>query len=683
MQGLASGPATRQSQATRYRPEIDGLRAIAVIAVIINHFNSEILPGGYLGVDIFFVISGYVITSSLHGRPSKDFKEFICGFYQRRIKRLIPALAVFVIVMGICICLFNPDPRFSLRTGIAAMLAHSNLYLLKHSANYFGEPSKLNPFTQTWSLGVEEQFYLIFPFLIWFSGYGRAEKQGEKNLLISASILTTASLVYFLYLHQFDQPAAYYLMPSRLWEMSAGCLVFIGLKKRVPAIKLLEKIPASLIVMLITGVMFLPLSLAPIATIAIILLSSALVSCLKVNTVAFRALTWRPVVYVGLISYSLYLWHWGILSISRWTIGFHWWSIPIQASLMLVLAAASYRLIETPLRQGEWFQQAWKNLVAGGAILATISGVLVVLDKPLAGKLFTGKITSRGSPIIFLEGDQCITQSNKILRCMIINNQSERTLWVIGDSHTGTLANAAKQIGQELHMNVRLFFIGGAPFPSGIHQEKSKALRDDVRVFKSLEAELVKSLRKKDIILLAAFMPLYFGEFADSEQLRDYAFSNYEKKASPQKRLQNWQLSVSNLAAAADAQEANIIIQSPTPTWKDEINGSCNSNRQWFNLLLKKKCSVNSSYYIGEEKGVYNRIRETLEKLSLANHNIHIFDAYSIACPGTSCMFSIEGLDIYSDFNHLSPYYAQKYLAPPLSNLINQINLVVPQGQKS
>jgi peptidoglycan/LPS O-acetylase OafA/YrhL len=683
MQGLASGPATRQSQATRYRPEIDGLRAIAVIAVIINHFNSKILPGGYLGVDIFFVISGYVITSSLHGRPSKDFKEFICGFYQRRIKRLIPALAVFVIVMGICICLFNPDPRFSLRTGIAAMLAHSNLYLLKHSANYFGEPSKLNPFTHTWSLGVEEQFYLIFPFLIWFSGYGRAEKQGEKNLLISASILTTASLVYFLYLHQFDQPAAYYLMPSRLWEMSAGCLVFIGLKKRVPAIKLLEKIPASLIVMLITGVMFLPLSLAPIATIAIILLSSALVSCLKVNTVAFRALTWRPVVYVGLISYSLYLWHWGILSISRWTIGFHWWSIPIQASLMLVLAAASYRLIETPLRQGEWFQQAWKNLVAGGAILATISGVLVVLDKPLAGKLFTGKITSRGSPIIFLEGDQCITQSNKILRCMIINNQSERTLWVIGDSHTGTLANAAKQIGQELHMNVRLFFIGGAPFPSGIHQEKSIASRDDVQVFKLLEAELVKSLRKKDIILLAAFMPLYFGEFADSEELRDYAFSNYEKKASPQKRLQNWQLSVSNLAAAADAQEANIIIQSPTPTWKDEINGSCNSNRQWFNLLLKKKCSVSSSYYIGEEKGAYNRIRETLEKLSLANHNIHIFDAYLITCPGTSCMFSIEGLDIYSDFNHLSPYYAQKYLAPPLSNLIKQINLVVPQGQKS
>ena len=84
------------SKASRYRPEIDGLRAFAVAAVIINHFNKDILPGGYLGVDIFFVISGYVITSSLLGRPSKDFKDFISGFYERRIKRLVPALSLFV-----------------------------------------------------------------------------------------------------------------------------------------------------------------------------------------------------------------------------------------------------------------------------------------------------------------------------------------------------------------------------------------------------------------------------------------------------------------------------------------------------------------------------------------------------------------------------------------------------------
>ena len=94
---------------SRYRPEIDGLRAFAVVAVIINHFNKEILPNGYLGVDIFFVISGFVIISSLYQRPSKNFKDFISGFYERRIKRLVPALSVFVLITSIAICLFDPN----------------------------------------------------------------------------------------------------------------------------------------------------------------------------------------------------------------------------------------------------------------------------------------------------------------------------------------------------------------------------------------------------------------------------------------------------------------------------------------------------------------------------------------------------------------------------------------------
>ena len=116
---------------SRYRPEIDGLRAFAVIAVIINHFNKEILPNGYLGVDIFFVISGFVITSSLHKRPSKNFKDFISGFYERRIKRLVPALSVFVLIMSIAICLFNPNPKLILGTGLTSLFGLSNLFLLK------------------------------------------------------------------------------------------------------------------------------------------------------------------------------------------------------------------------------------------------------------------------------------------------------------------------------------------------------------------------------------------------------------------------------------------------------------------------------------------------------------------------------------------------------------------------
>ena len=203
-----------------YRPEIDGLRAFAVVAVIINHFNKEILPNGYLGVDIFFVISGFVITSSLYQRPTKNFKDFISGFYERRIKRLVPALSVFVLLTSITICFFNQRPELSLKTGLTSLFGVSNLYLLRQSTDYFAQSTELNIFTHTWSLGVEEQFYILFPFLIWFSGFARQTKNGALNLFLIIGALSIASLIGFLYLYPFNQPEAYFLMPTRFWEMS-------------------------------------------------------------------------------------------------------------------------------------------------------------------------------------------------------------------------------------------------------------------------------------------------------------------------------------------------------------------------------------------------------------------------------------------------------------------------------
>ena len=120
-----------------YKPELDGLRAFAIIAVIINHINKDIFPYGYLGVDIFFVISGYVITSSLAEKNSENFYDFIVSFYVRRIKRLIPGLIFFVLITSILICFFTSNTQTILRTGISSLFGVSNLYLLKQSTDYF------------------------------------------------------------------------------------------------------------------------------------------------------------------------------------------------------------------------------------------------------------------------------------------------------------------------------------------------------------------------------------------------------------------------------------------------------------------------------------------------------------------------------------------------------------------
>ena len=160
-----------KKKSNQYIAEIDGLRAIAIIAVILNHLGSDILQSGFLGVDIFFVISGYVITKSVLKTQFINFSEFIKSFFEKRFKRLFPALFVYVIFISIVVCLFNPFPNVSIRTGFFSLLGLSNFYLFRYSTDYFAQASYLNPFLNTWSLSLEEQFYLIFPLIILLSGF--------------------------------------------------------------------------------------------------------------------------------------------------------------------------------------------------------------------------------------------------------------------------------------------------------------------------------------------------------------------------------------------------------------------------------------------------------------------------------------------------------------------------------
>jgi len=338
-----------------YRIEIDGLRALPVIAVIIGHFSKDLLPSGYLGVDIFFVISGYVITSSLAGRCYSSFAELLLDFYTRRIKRLVPALVFFTLITSFFICVFVSDNAISLRTGISSLFGLSNLYLLKQASDYFGASSELNVFTHTWSLGVEEQFYFIFPVLVWFSGFGRHSLNGARNLFLIMVLLSTVSLIAFVYFSQINQPVAYFLMPTRLWELGAGCLLFLASMHKDRFFWSGEKIQPLFIIVIIIGVLFVPIQFGVPATISVVVLTIILISCLRPESLAYDLFTSEQLVFIGEISYSLYLWHWGVISLSRWTIGIHWWSIPFQVVLMLILATVSYRYIETPLRRAEWF----------------------------------------------------------------------------------------------------------------------------------------------------------------------------------------------------------------------------------------------------------------------------------------------------------------------------------------
>ena len=679
---------TKQAKSS-YRPEIDGLRAFAVIAVIINHFNKDLLPGGYLGVDIFFVISGYVITSSLSGRESKNFGDFLSGFYERRIKRLVPALVVFVLVTSILICLFNPDPGTALKTGMTSLFGLSNLYLFKQSTDYFAQSTELNPFTHTWSLGVEEQFYLIFPFLIWFSGFGRQAKNGARNLFFWVGALTVASLTSFICLYQSNQPAAYFLMPPRFWEMAAGCLIFIGFQKRSKIEQTLEKVPPLLVVTAIVALMFLPISWAVPATISIVVLSAVLVACLKSGTTAFAIFTHRRVVYVGLISYSLYLWHWGILSISRWSVGIHWWSAPIQVALMFVLAICSYQFIESPVRRSTFrklseavnrFIAISSGIVALG-LTASLSAALASGNKNMEG-LYLFKIRDYanqfGMPKIAktaIDQNSCMAEySNPALiaqpdgaaileiirKCSLPPNKGKKqNIFFIGDSQSDHLKGLAEEINRKMGLGIQTAAVTSTIYPVVFYdadngetisvQEKRAAIQ------KEIMRQTLSRAKQGDLIVLSGRYSAYFGSPnlpLHQRQLRlsRRSSSALGKQVSIDEYLNDWSFRLSAFLDKIDQTGLSVIVVLPPPEFPysgakcvnplNRLNGSnqeCTASRAW---LLK-----NRSNFV-----------ERIQALESKHKNLFAYDPFDSLCPDAPTCFTVNkaGESLFRDATHLS-----------------------------
>jgi peptidoglycan/LPS O-acetylase OafA/YrhL len=341
-----------------YRPEIDGLRALAVIGVILYH--SEFLPGGFLGVDIFFVISGYLITSLINAEHSikKGFSFF--NFYKKRIRRLVPALVVVIFFTSIIAYNFLLPVYFKeyVYSVISSFFFTSNIFFHYEGQQYGANILSVKPLLHTWSLAIEEQFYLLYP--LFFIVLATYFPKKIKHLLIFAMLI---SLTFSILIGNSHSSFNFYMLPSRAWELLAGAsLAILGAntkikdKKNFFGSKIITKIGLAIIVY--SFIFFKDAGNHPIYYSLLPVVGCCLIIYYNFkNDLVTRFLSNKFLVKIGLISYSLYLWHHPILSFDK-ILNFSNGQILIKFCLIILsvlLATITYFFIEKPFRKKEFY----------------------------------------------------------------------------------------------------------------------------------------------------------------------------------------------------------------------------------------------------------------------------------------------------------------------------------------
>jgi peptidoglycan/LPS O-acetylase OafA/YrhL len=352
-----------------YRPDIDGLRAVAVLAVVLNHAGFGLMPGGFLGVDVFFVISGFLITGIIEREFSSGSFSLV-GFYERRVRRILPALGVVIVaVTPAAWTILTPAQLKQYGQSVASVAVFSSNLLFWQQSGYFDVAAELKPLLHTWSLAVEEQFYLFFPLLLVV-----LLRLGKRARGVALSSLIIGSLVFAQVGANAQWTSNFYLLPSRAWELLLGAaLALLGVRagpgsagRAREAVSFLALIALVGSLVLLTEHDPLPgvLSLVPVGATVALLWSSG------PETLAYRVLTLKPLVTVGLMSYSIYLWHQPLFVLARHATRSDL-GAPLAAILVgvtVALSSITYRFVERPFRRKYWLSR--QRIFLLGAILS-------------------------------------------------------------------------------------------------------------------------------------------------------------------------------------------------------------------------------------------------------------------------------------------------------------------------
>jgi peptidoglycan/LPS O-acetylase OafA/YrhL len=646
---------------------IDALRAVAVLAVILYHMRASWLPGGFAGVDVFLVISGYVISRSMLTLDARDPLRFTAGFYARRARRILPALLVCLIVVCLLTTLLVPDSwlaRTNHSTASYAFWGLSNYYLSHYGDPYFAPRIDFNPAAHTWSLGVEEQFYWLYP-LVFFS-WLRLRHRGDAARLVAdwlLVLLTAASLAFSAYLSARSPAQAYYSLPSRFWELGAGALLFQLHASRTPVSSPRTLRLWGAFALIAIGLVFSRERLFPVPWALAAVLGTALAidaAVMRGGGRPVRGLSWSLPVWTGTRSYSLYLWHWPVYALFRWTVGLESWGTRLVAICVIAgLSEASYRWVETPFRRG------LRRTPALAVIAAALSCVWVLWV--VAGRIDRhheqlSLSVTREEALWYPAGwsGESVSGSCRIARIAEPFAGGERMesrrsgcpeaathLFVTGNSHAVAYNTLLARLSAEQSYDVTIYFRSGCGLLT--LDETVQTLPPECRAFyEAILRDLARRARPGDILFLPSLrLPRLSDQWV--------RFSDAEVRS----RWRDWQ----RVQPAASAEAAGtlerlealglrVVFEAPKPLF----GAPAFRCSDWFNRV-NPICAGGLSMPRQRLLAYRRPVLEAMRRL--AGGRVFIWDPFDTLCPRSTCVAVAGKVPLFFDADHISGYSNQ------------------------
>ena len=618
-----------------YLPHIDILRAIAVFLVIFHHLDITLFSGGFIGVDIFFVISGYLITKNIQQEIQQN-KFSLLNFYQRRVMRLAPAFFTVLICSTLAFWLFStPSELYAyFKSLIAATGLSINIYFWQSLSDYFSIDAHTTPLLHIWSLNLEEQFYLLWPTLLLL-----LIKLNFRIKLISFFILFISSFSYSYYAALHNPIFAYYLLPTRFFEFMLGALlVFLPQSNLSASVRVLLTI-FSLSILFIFSFILTKDSVFPSYNALFVCWASA--TYIYFAQINEKRSIWQPILYLGKISYPMYLWHWPIIV----GLNIHSIALDIKVQIIVIITTIflswyTYQRIEKPLKTIKNHQNIIKKFFILPSLILIFISIIYINDFNYKQQI---KIILENNIPIAKDEVRCIDKDKHPLSECFFGDlfQQDTKILLLGDSHANAqrgfidvLAKDSQLKGYEITYSSTAFLPHLERF-SYSHRSKEIELIPSFRVIN--DANILKiETNKFQYVILGGYFP---------HNAERNIYSPSTQHSNPKKSHQLFILGLNSAIKLIIENNAIPIIINDNPILQGvDINCNLRTNNPEKKCLFKRQT---------HDQDFKNWIKN-LESLKIKYPQLIVLDFTSIICSKTSCYSYLNDVPLYRDNQHLT-----------------------------